>query len=347
MNLSSQPRVSIVTPVYNGEEYLAECIESVLAQTYQNWDYTIVNNCSTDDSLEIALRYAAKDSRIRVHNNQEFLSVIANHNAALRQISAESKYCKLVFADDWIFPECLERMVSVADAHPTVGIVGAYVLQGTEVICTGLSYSETVVSGREICRRHFLERLYVFGSANAVLYRTDLVRAGERFYNESNIHADTEVCFTILKNISFGFVHQVLTFTRVRPESLSTTSADLHTYHSGMLRILRTHAGDYLAPWELQELLRHHVSEYYRFLGKSLLLGRKNTLQYHRKQLLEQGMSFSWPRVLRGAVEDVWGRLLDPKSTAARIVRSSEGANPAKRGASEASPPTAVTGSRV
>jgi glycosyltransferase involved in cell wall biosynthesis len=48
------PLVSILTPVYNGEKYLAECIRSVLAQTYQNWEYTIVNNCSTDKTLEIA-----------------------------------------------------------------------------------------------------------------------------------------------------------------------------------------------------------------------------------------------------------------------------------------------------
>src|SRR5579862_8074133 len=98
MNAPSQPLVSIVTPVYNGAEYLSECIESILAQTYQNWDYTIVDNRSTDRSLEIARRYAQNDSRIRVHSNQEFLSVIANHNAALRQISSNSKYCKLVFA---------------------------------------------------------------------------------------------------------------------------------------------------------------------------------------------------------------------------------------------------------
>ncbi|HWG97207.1 MAG TPA: glycosyltransferase, partial [Nitrospira sp.] len=56
------PLVSIVTPVYNGEKYLAECIESILAQTFPRWDYTIVNNCSTDRSLEIAECYAQKDS---------------------------------------------------------------------------------------------------------------------------------------------------------------------------------------------------------------------------------------------------------------------------------------------
>src|SRR5678815_4772519 len=125
MDSREQPRVSVVTPVFNGEHHLSECIESVLRQTYQNWDYTIVDNCSTDRSLEVAERYAAADSRIRVHNNREFVGAIQNHNISLRQISPDSKYCKVVFADDWLFPECLARMVEVAETHPTVGIVGA------------------------------------------------------------------------------------------------------------------------------------------------------------------------------------------------------------------------------
>src|SRR5579862_2506920 len=121
MNRTSQPLVSIVTPVYNGAEFFVECIESVLAQTHHNWEYIIVNNCSTDESLNIAERYAARDSRIRIHNNSQFLDVIANHNAALRQISPLSKYCKFVFADDWIFPECIERMVAVSEQFPSIG----------------------------------------------------------------------------------------------------------------------------------------------------------------------------------------------------------------------------------
>jgi glycosyltransferase involved in cell wall biosynthesis len=180
---NSQPRVSIVTPMYNGVEYLEECIGSILGQTYQNWDYAIVDNCSTDGSMEIARRYAAKDSRIRVYENPRFLPAIANHNAALRQSSPISKYCKVVFADDWIFPECLEKMVAVAEEHPTAGIVGAYCLEGRQVICTGLPYSSQLVSGREICRRHLLENLYLFGSANTLLYRADLVRSNDPFFN--------------------------------------------------------------------------------------------------------------------------------------------------------------------
>ena len=119
---------------------MPECIQSVLAQTYQNWNYTIVDNCSTDGSAEIALGYAAKDSRIRVHRNEHFLPVIANHNSALRQISPQSKYCKIVLGDDWIFPNCLEQMVAVAEANPAIGIIGAYALEGERVAWTGLPF---------------------------------------------------------------------------------------------------------------------------------------------------------------------------------------------------------------
>src|SRR4029077_15657000 len=169
MDSKPLPLVSIVTPVYNNAEYLAECIESVLAQTYPNWDYTIVNNCSTDGTGEVARRYAAKDRRIRIHDNQQFLRVVPNHNHALRQISPESKYCKIVFGDDWIFPRCLEEMVAVAEEHPSVGIVGAYGLwevvgRGPHeyvVMLGGLPYPSRLVSGRDVCRRMFLEELYL------------------------------------------------------------------------------------------------------------------------------------------------------------------------------------------
>src|ERR1700678_1501181 len=209
MKSASQPLVSIVTPVHNESAYLAECIESVLAQTYDNWDYTIVDNCSTDGSAEIAHKYAARDRRIRVHENQQFLPAIANHNCALSTLSQKSKYCKVVLGDDWIFPECLQRMVSLAEQQPSVGIVSAYALEGHQVKWTGLPYPANRISGREICRKHFLDELYVFGTPTTVLYRSDLVRSRDRFYDETNIHADTDVCFALLQRCDFAFVHQV------------------------------------------------------------------------------------------------------------------------------------------
>ena len=158
MDSMKQPLVSVVTPVYNEEKNIAECIESVLAQTYPNWEYVIVNNCSTDRSLQIAQRYAVQDARIRVCDNREFLSALSNQNHALRQISPESKYCKVVLGDDWIFPECITKMVELAEAHPSVAIVGAYRMQGAAVSLDGLPYPSTVTSGRDICRWTLLSR---------------------------------------------------------------------------------------------------------------------------------------------------------------------------------------------
>jgi glycosyltransferase involved in cell wall biosynthesis len=349
MNSGSLPLVSIVTPVHNEAKHLAECIESVLAQTYQNWDYTIVDNCSTDGCAEIARRYAAKEPRISVSENTQFLPAIPNHNHALRQISLTSKYCKIVFGDDWIFPECLQRMVAVAEEHPSVGIVGAYALEGTQARWTGLPYPSPVVSGRQICREHFLRDLFVFGSANSVLYRADLVRSHDPFYNEANIHADTEICFELLKNWDFGFVHQLLTFTRVRPGSLTTISSDLQTSFPGMLHTLLTHGPDYLTREEFAARFDRHLSDYYRFLGKSLLLTRDKTFwDYHRKQLTESGAGFSRARLSKGMLAALFAALLNPKDSIERLLKRKHNQRLAHSERERKSKPTVVpvTGTR-
>jgi glycosyltransferase involved in cell wall biosynthesis len=322
MNRSVEPLVSIVTPMHNEAERLAECIESILAQTYENWDYTIVDNCSTDGSLEIARRYAAKDRRIRICENRQLLEAIPNHNLALRQISLASKYCKVVFGDDWIFPECLERMVRLAEEHPSVGIVGAFVLEGADVKCSGLPYSIAVTSGREICRRHFLEKLYLFGSANSVLYRSDLVRSHNPFYNPANIHADTEACFALLRTSDFGFVHQVLTFTRMRPGSLRAVSDSARDDLAGMLSILIALGPAYLTREELAKSLSQHLSEYYTYLATSLVLGRdKPVWEYHMAKLTEAGVGFSRVRLARAALGLIWETILTPTESVRKLLK--------------------------
>src|SRR6266700_2085453 len=267
---TSQPLVNIVTTVYNGAEHLAECVESILRQTYQNWDCTIINNCSTDSSAEIARRYAARDPRIRIYENEKFLRVISNHNVALRQISPASKYCKFVSADDWIFPECLERMVAVAEEHPTVGIVGAYGLQGKQVMWIGLPYPSKLVPGREICRKLFLDGLYIFGTATSLLFRAQSVRGRNPFYDQSNLHSDSEACLALLKTCDFGFVNQVLTYTRVRPSSLTALSAEMNTWIAGRLLDVVMHGLDCLTQEEFAFCLDQKLNEYYRFLARNL-----------------------------------------------------------------------------
>ena len=242
------PRVSFVTPFFNTEKYLEECIESVLRQTYQNWDYTLVNNRSTDGSVRIAEKYANRfPERIRVEHNSEFLSQVQNYNHALRLISTESRYCKVVQADDWLFPDCIKRMVEVAEDHPAVGIVASYELEGDEVRLDGLPHPSPAVSGREICRLYFLEGKYLFGTPTSLLLRSELVRSRDPFYDERLApFEDGHVCFDLLKTWDFGFVHQVLTFSRRDNESILSRVRPFNLELLIRLSMLVAHGRDFL-----------------------------------------------------------------------------------------------------
>lgn len=324
MNSSPLPLVSIITPVYNNEEHLAECIESVLAQTYQNWGYTIVNNCSTDRSGEIAHSYSAKDSRIRVHENDDFLPVIPNHNHALRQISPKSEYTKMVFGDDWLFPRCIEEMVALAEENPSVGIVGAYGLEEDKVAWDGLPYSSRVVSGRDICRSMFLENLYVFGTSNSVLYRSDLVRSRDPFYNEDNFHADREACVVLLKTCDFGFIHQILTFKRLGAGSLTPTVAwDFRTHFGCLLSTLTAHGPSFLTKDECEYCQERLLDEYYNFLAVSAMRGRRDKKFWnYQKKKLNETAGFSRARLSGAIVARLCRMVLNPYETIEKLHRS-------------------------
>ena len=231
-NPTNEPLVSVVTPVYNGEPYLRECIESVLAQTYTNFEFIIVNNRSTDSSLETAELYARQDDRIRIVQNETFLSQAQNYNNALRSISQDSVYCKIIAADDFIFPTCLQAMVGLAEKHPNMGVVGAYTLldrgNRSEIYLTGLPYRQKEFSGRDICRRFLLDGLYVTGSPTATLIRSEIVRGRDHFYYEDSVTEDVDIFFEILQSWDFGFVHEVLTYHRRDNESTISALRDFY-----------------------------------------------------------------------------------------------------------------------
>jgi glycosyltransferase involved in cell wall biosynthesis len=316
MNSESQPLVSVVTPVYNAEPYLAECIESILAQTYENWEYVIVNNCSTDHSLEIAQHYAQQDARIRIHDNKDFLNQMQNWNHAMRQISPESRYCKVVHADDWLFPECVSRMVEVTEASPSVGIVGAYRLDENRVNLDKLPYPSTVVSGREICRLTLLGQLYVFGSPTSLLIRSDFVHASKAFYDESIIQADKKVCFDILQHSDFGFVHQVLTYTRRHNDSMTSMIHRFQTRRLGTLIYLKRYGPIFLSKEEYERRFKQVIKDYYEFLGRNVFeLRSKAFWEYHKDGLRTLGHPLSLPRLIQASFLE----LINLRESARRI----------------------------
>jgi glycosyltransferase involved in cell wall biosynthesis len=223
------PLVSVITPVFNGAPYLAECLESVLAQSHRNWECAIVDNASTDETPEIAEQFAARDSRIRHLRFDEFVSATANHNRAFMSISPESTFCKVVQADDWMYPECLSQMIRAAEVSETVGVIGAYQLWGTRIHLDGLPYTTTFASGRDILRGTLLGRFNVTGGPTATMLRSAYVRERQPFWIDGFRHEDTEAVFWMLSKHDFAFVHQVLTFARAQAGSRITRSVDMNS----------------------------------------------------------------------------------------------------------------------
>lgn len=324
LSFQEQPLVSVITPVYNGEEFLAECIESILAQSYQNWDYTIVNNCSTDGTLAIAQKYASKDPRIRIHDNRDFLPIIQNHNHAIQQISPLCKYCKVVLADDWLFPDCIMKMVALAEENPSVGLVGAYGLHGdgAHVIWRGLPFPRTVVPGRDVCRLRLLRGIYVFGAPTATLVRSDFVCQRAHFYDESNLHADSTACFRILQESDFGFVHQILTFTRTRQESNSAFSERMNTLPLCFLTELIQYGPRCLNEREYEERLALQLKEYYQALAEGILqLRGDHYWEFHKNWLRTLGIPLSWTKLLKGFCATALNGLSHPLQAGKSLAR--------------------------
>lgn len=115
--------VSIVLPVYNGAKFLRESLDSILAQTYTNWELLILDDCSSDDTPAISMEYAEKDSRICYHRNEKNLRLPGNLNRGFSLSAGE--YLTWTSDDNMFRPTALERMVEVLESNPDVDLVYA------------------------------------------------------------------------------------------------------------------------------------------------------------------------------------------------------------------------------
>ena len=281
--------VSVVTPVYNGATYLQECIESVLKQTYTNWDYTVVDNASTDETPEIVARFAKSDSRVRHLRFDDFVGATENHNRAVRAISAESEFCKIVQADDWIYPHCLEQMVEVAQGSETIGIVSAYRIWENHVDLVGLPYWQTFISGRQILAQSLTGGPYVTGAPTALLYRSRCVREREPFFRDEFRHADTEAAYWLMTQHDFGLVHEVLTFARREEGARTAWADDMSTYLPENIRFLLRYGPGVLDRDRFRRQLRFELRKYLRFhirqVPKPSRLADKRFFAIHRAEI--------------------------------------------------------------
>lgn len=116
------PKVSVIMPSYNSAQYIAEAIESILNQTFTDFEFIIINDGSTDDTAKIIKEYANKDHRIKFINHKKNKGFIGCLNECLDIASGE--YIAKMDSDDISLPQRLEKQVKYLDEHPSVGMVG-------------------------------------------------------------------------------------------------------------------------------------------------------------------------------------------------------------------------------
>jgi glycosyltransferase involved in cell wall biosynthesis len=119
---SPMPLVSVVLAVYNCEKYLGEAIDSIQAQTYQNWELLIIDDASTDSSANVAAKYAQDDHRIQLLCQPKNFGQTVCANLGIAR--AMGKYIARLDADDMMLPERLTRQVAYMESHPDVGLLG-------------------------------------------------------------------------------------------------------------------------------------------------------------------------------------------------------------------------------
>ncbi len=312
MNEVSLPPVCVLTPVYNADEYLAECIESVLSQTYPNWQYIVVDNCSTDDSLQIAQKYACRDQRISVLSTERHLDIYSSHNHLIRQLSPESKYCKIVFAEDWIYPNCLAEMVRLAERHPTIGLVGAYTMDGRSVLWQGPPHSTNPIPGRDVCRGVLMGGPYVLGSMTSLLLRSELIRKNDRVFDEQCPHREIEACFDVLRQSDYGYIHQVLSFSRPGNRTTEAFTGEVGTCALGSVIDCLKYGPVFLDRAEYHRQLQRVRWQYHRVLVTNLLRRSRQCWRFHQDRLVAAGSRIDWKILTVCVVLRVIGRLFRP-----------------------------------
>lgn len=211
------PKVSVIMPVYNAEAYLSQAIESILDQTFVDFEFIIIDDGSTDDSLTIIKTY--DDPRIVVVCNETNLKLIPTLNKGLNV--AQGQYIACMHADDISLPERLTRQVEFMDQNPNVGVCGTWVELFGE--CEQSFWRFTVPPDEVKC-------MLLFGCCIAhpsVMIRRTIVEAGLR-YSPLYPHAeDYALWVQIAQTYEIANIPEVLLKYRRSESQLSTKYAGL------------------------------------------------------------------------------------------------------------------------
>lgn len=268
--VKTAPVVAIVTPVYNGEAFLAETMESVQRQTYPNIVHVVLDNASTDSTAEIISRFQNQKTPLIVGRNEQLLSMDENWNAALKLIPPEAKYFRILCADDLIFPEATTRMVEMMEADPEITLVSSAVKRNDADEDFKWPRDQTVFEGLEALRRYFTVRGTI--EARQMMLRTSALEDQDPFFDlESGHSSDIDAALRMLTRGRLGFIHEPLGMVREHAGNASVSEMrPLYLHFNDWLVIMKRYGPAAFGAPGYRALERRYL----RFYTRKLLVWR-------------------------------------------------------------------------
>lgn len=275
--------ISVIIPVYNVQDYLRSCVDSIRNQTYTNLEIILVDDGSTDDSGVICEQYAEKDNRIRVLHKPNGGQSSARNMGIDR---AEGRWLTFVDSDDLVAPDMIEKM------HHVIG-------NGDIVMCDRLKFTETPVpdgKSRGITRHgniEFLQKIYDAPRFIAIwgkLYRRELF---ENFrFAEGIIYEDEDALPQLIYAAQeIVYLQEAKYYYRVRPES--TMTSGFGKKRLDIIVVCRRRI-DLFTQWGLMDLRKKAVKDYYHHLKR--LEQQTADAQWGAERALVQRELEQWPK---------------------------------------------------
>ncbi|MGQ9900936.1 MAG: glycosyltransferase family 2 protein [Fimbriimonadales bacterium] len=218
--MASCRKISVITPAYNVASYIGQCIESVQAQTFSDWEMLIVDDASTDDTVAAVQRYLS-DPRIRLLQNPQNMGPSDTRNRALD--AAQGEWIAVVDADDWIAPERFEKLLHFAESHGAEMVADLQVYQtawGSIYQVSWATYAKPPRTPRTYCIEEVIK---AHPSFKPLLKRAFLNE--QRIRYQSGIRVSEDYAFFIevlLKGGRFALLPEPMYYYRVRPGTTVT-----------------------------------------------------------------------------------------------------------------------------
>lgn len=237
--------VSICIPVYNGEKYLVQCIDSALAQTYSNIEIIAIDDTSTDNSWALLNEYVVKDKRIRAYRNEKNAGLVANWNKCIQM--SKGKWIKFLFQDDYIEKNCVEAMLANSSKEDKI-----VACRRTFVLDEKASPEEKTYYEKEV--RTF-ERLGVksdapslvsakdvsvmavgniclnfIGEPTSIMFQKEVTDTVGMFNTYLEQICDLEYFLRIGSRYGVKYIPQNLTYFRIHSDSTTSTNLSKDTY---------------------------------------------------------------------------------------------------------------------